>query len=185
MKLASCSRQLKHVSRVLSGRTQQFQVLNQPFVEWTILYKVSMLIRICSFSRFSRPAKRCDAQTTLPEYEGVNLNFTGSSTCENCTNKPTNAAFSFGYTGQTSNSCPWNCSTGFYPDNRSQSRQSCQGCTNAPSHAVYSGPGTALGACPWQCVAGFFLNVSQTERCTACPVGTYSSVSGAEEYNKY
>ena len=104
---------------------------------------------------------------------------TGSSSCIECSNMPSNATFDDGYTGQTSNSCPWTCSVGFYPPVVGlQNRQRCLACSNAPDHAVYSGAGTAIGFCPWQCEAGFFKNNTMME-CSACRVGSYSSAQGA------
>ena len=104
---------------------------------------------------------------------------TGSSACANCTNKPANATFDTGYTGQTSNSCPWTCFTGFYPALvGSQGGEACIACSNAPDHTTYVHSGSSLGVCPWQCVAGFMQTSLPVVECAACPVGTYSSVSG-------
>ena len=110
------------------------------------------------------------------------LNGTGSSACAMCTGLPANATFDSGYTGQTSNSCPWTCLPGFYPALLGPAGgHACLACSNAPAHTSYSGPGTLLGVCPWQCIAGYMQASAPAEGCVSCPVGMYSSASG--EFN--
>ena len=126
--------------------------------------------------------------------------------CELCT-IPAEALFDDGFTGRTSDNCPWtlscgagscwngnmcvSCANGTYTSSATTvngagatnpAATACSSCGNKPANADYIGPGTSASNCPWRQTCGSGKRWGGTD-CVDCVAGTAGSVGSVTSSN--
>ena len=180
-----CTKKPAHASFQSPGKPY-----NQDNCSWSCnvgFYQMNDLCQVCN-------STRCD----VGQYRTLCLQYQ-DSTCQACTNKPLNAAYSSSGSTNDASNCSWVCNSGYFRNSSScllcnnsvcnvgQYRVNCtqfadsvcKNCSNKPLASSFTSAVFPIdrNSCAWVCNHGFYKNNSNCVPCSnlPCPVGMYRS----------